>query len=202
MSGREVALVVVDDDSMVRGWVRLSLEGSEFRIAGEAASVADTPELVRRRAPDLLLVDYRLQDGTGTELVRALRAEGLRARAVIMTANNERGLNEAVREAGAHGTVLKTGSPDELLAALRLVVNGHTAFDARHPPREAGRAALTPRERDVLRLIARGSTNREVAAELALSEETVKTLLSRACTKLGVRRRTEAVATAQKRGLL
>jgi DNA-binding NarL/FixJ family response regulator len=119
-----------------------------------------------------------------------------------MTANPERGFNEAGREGGAQGTTLKSGSPHELLAALRTVARGDSAFDSRHPPRPAGRAALSPREREVVRLVAGGATNREVAQALEVGEETVKTLLARTYAKLGVRRRAEAVAEAQKQGLL
>ncbi|MEX0674581.1 MAG: response regulator, partial [Gaiellaceae bacterium] len=88
-------MLLVDDDSMVRGWVRTALEGTEFRIAGEAASTDTVLDLARRRNPDLLLLDYRIADAKGTELVRALRQEGVRAPAVLMTANPERGFNEA-----------------------------------------------------------------------------------------------------------
>ncbi len=187
---------------MVRGWVRLSLEGSEFRLAGEAGNVADALALLERRRPDLLLVDYKLGNDVGTDLIRELRQRGMTTPALLMTANPQRGFNEAARDSGAHGTVLKTGRPDELLKALRAVAVGERAFDARHPPRPPGRAALSPREREVLRLVAAGSTNKEIAATLQVGDETVKTLLARAFAKLGVRRRAEAVAAAHQRGLL
>jgi DNA-binding NarL/FixJ family response regulator len=187
---------------MVRSWVRLSLDGTEFRIAGEASTADEASELVERRRPDLLLVDYRLANGVGTELLRELRQRGTTAPAVIMTANRERGFNETAREAGAQGTLWKTGSAAELLAALRAVAAGDEAFDQRHPRRPPGRAALSPRERDVLRLVARGATNREIGSALGLGDETVKTLLARAFAKLGVRRRAEAVSEAHRRGLL
>lgn len=202
MSDREISVVLVEDDSMVRGWVRHALEGSEFRLAGEAASSAEALGLASRRRPDLLLVDYRLPDGVGTELVRRLRQQGIDAPALLMTANNERGFNETVRESGAQGSVLKSGRLEELLAALRTVAAGGLAFDPRHPKRPAGRGPLSPREREALRLVAQGATNREVAQALGVGDETVKTMLSRAFAKLGVRRRAEAVAAAHKRGLL
>jgi DNA-binding NarL/FixJ family response regulator len=187
---------------MVRSWVRLALEGSEFRLVGEAGSAAEATDLVPRRNPDLLLVDYRLPGGFGTQLVRELREEGVAAPAVVMTANPERGFNETAREAGAQGTTLKSGSQHELLETLRTVSGGATAFDPRHPQRPRGRAALSPREREVVRLVAGGATNREVARALTVSEETVKTLLARTYMKLGARRRAEAVAEAQRQGLL
>jgi DNA-binding NarL/FixJ family response regulator len=201
MSDRQVSVLLVDDDAIVRAWVRLALERSELRLAGEASSVAEGLELARRRRPDLMLVDYRLPDGTGVELVQSLRDKGIRVPTLLMTAAPEPGLNEAAREAGAHGTVLKTDRGEELLGALRAVLAGERPFDPEHP-RRAGRAPLTPRERDVLRLVAAGATNPDVARRLGVGEETVKTLLSRIFLKLGVHRRAEAVAVAQRAGLL
>jgi DNA-binding NarL/FixJ family response regulator len=202
MSAQEVGILIVEDDSMVRGWVRLALEGSEFRIIGEAASADEAVSLLTRRVADVLLVDYRLPDGRGTELIRRLRRTGVTTPAVVMTASAEPGFNEAVREAGAQGTVLKTGSVDELATALRDVVDRGIAFDQRHPRRPAGEAALSPREREVLRLVAAGRTNTQIAEDLGVGAETVKTLVARVFAKLGVRRRAEAVSAAHDRGLL
>ena len=199
---QEATVLVVEDDAMVRGWIRLSLKGSGFRVVGEASGAAEAVALAPRRAPDLLLVDYRLTDGVGTELVRTLRLQGVTAPAVLMTANHEPGFNEAAREAGAQGSVLKTGSSDELLAALGNARDGVLTFDQRHPSRSPGRGALTPREREVLRLVAAGRTNRQVADDLGIGAESVKTLVARTFLKLGVSRRAEAVAAAHRLGLL
>jgi len=197
-----VSVLLVEDDAMVRGWMRMSLEGTEFRLAGEAASAAEALELVAKRGPDVLLVDYRLPDRVGTELLRELRRSGDTTPAVLMTANAESGLNEIAREAGAQGTSMKTGRSDELLTALRLVAAGGTAFDGRHPRRPVGLAALSSREREVLRLVAEGATNREIADRLEVGAETVKTVVTRVFTKLGVRKRAEAVAVAHELGIL
>jgi DNA-binding NarL/FixJ family response regulator len=202
MNDGELSVLLVEDDAMVSGWVRLSLDGSEIRLAGVAASAAEALELAERRRVDVLLVDYRLPDGRGTELVRELRRRGIAVPAVLMTANEERGFNEAAREAGAQGTVLKTGRSDELVETLRRVHGGEQTYDGRHPQRPAGRGALSPREREVLRLVAGGSTNHQIAEKLGVGAETVKTLLARTFAKLGVRRRAEAVAAAHDRGLL
>jgi DNA-binding NarL/FixJ family response regulator len=199
---REYSVVLVDDDPMVRGWVRMSLQGSEFRVAGEAATGPEAIAIVERRQPDLILLDYHLKDSVGTRLLREMRERGVVASAVLMTSHDESGFNEAAREAGAQGTVLKTGRPDELIEALRRASAGVDSFDVRYPRRAAGRAALSPRERAALRLVARGATNREIAAELDVTPETVKTLLARSYAKLGVRRRAEAVVIAGELGLL
>jgi DNA-binding NarL/FixJ family response regulator len=198
----ETKLLVVEDDAMVRGWIRLSLEQTEFRLVGEAASAREALELLPRRVPDLLLIDYRLADGAGTELVRLLRLQGESVPAVLMTAHHEPGFNEAARDVGAQGSVLKTGSSGELLTALRLARDGRNPFDPRYPVRDVGRASLSPREREVMRLLAAGRTNREVADELCVGPETVKTLVARSFAKLGARKRAEAVATAQRLGIL
>lgn len=200
--GLDVSLLLVEDDAMVRSWVRLSLRASEFRVSAEASSAVEALELLDAVEPDFLLVDYHLPDHRGTELVRELRRRGVNSPAVLMTANQERGFNETARDAGAQGSVLKTGSPIELLEALRTVLTGRPAFDPRHPRRDPGRAALSPREREVLSLVAEGATNQEIAKELGIGVETVKTLLGRTFSKLGVQRRAQAVAAAHERGFL
>ena len=199
---KEISVLLVEDDAMVRDWIRLSLEGTEFRLAGIASSAAEARTLVGRRRPQLLLVDYRLPDGLGTELVRDLRRDGIVASAVLMTANTMVGFNESAREVGGQGSFLKSGQIAELLDTLRAVADGHDSFDGRHPKPEPGRRNLSPREREVLRLMADGKTNRQIAKALELGEETIKTLAGRAFGKLGVRRRTEAVSEAHRRGLL
>lgn len=197
-----VEVVVVEDDAMVREWVRAAFEGSEFRVAGTAASAGEALRLIERRQPGLALIDYRLPDQLGTKLVRELRRSGDPTRAVLMTANPEGGFNETAREAGAQGTVLKSGRIDEMLGTLRRVLTEGASFDGRHPRRTAERIALSPREREVLILVAHGATNRDAARQLGIGEQTVKTLLARAFAKLGVSRRSEAVAAAYEAGLL
>ena len=197
-----VPVLVVEDDAMVRGWVELALRDSEFAPAGIATTAAEALDLAARRRFDLLLIDFRLPDAPGTDLVRELRRRGIGARIILMTANPERGFNELARGAGAEGTVLKTGRHEEFLRALRLMAEGEAHFDPRHPQRGAGATALSPREREVLKLVAGGRTNREIARMLGVGSETVKTLLARTYDKLGARRRAEAVSAAHEMGLL
>lgn len=194
--------LIVDDDAIVRHWVRASLADSEFTVAGEAATPDEALRLIGRRRFDLILVDYRMPGRSGLELIRELRAVGNQAPAVLITAAAEAGLNERALEAGAQGTAVKSSSGPDLLAALRAAASGVPRFAAAHPQRPSGHRPLAPRERDVLRLVATGRTNPEIAAELDLGAETVKTLLERIFDKLGVRRRAEAVAIAERQGLL
>ena len=197
----QVAILLVEDDAMVRAWVEAVLQETEFRIVGVAPSAGTGVELAASRTPELVLTDYRLPDRPGTELVRELRLRGVRAPVIVMTANQEPGLNELAREAGAQGTTLKGGSA-ELIDALRSVADGAQVFDARHPRRREKHVNLSPRERAVLQLIAGGQTNAEIAVALGVGSETVKTLVQRIFEKLGAHRRAEAVSTAHELGLL
>ncbi len=201
-SAENIAVLVVEDDSIVRSWVRLSLRGSELRVAGEAGCAEEAEDLVGRRHCDVLLVDQHLPDRLGTELIRRLRRSGVEQPVVLMTACAEQGLNETAREAGAQASVVKSSDPELLIEVIRAALAGNGVFDAAHPRRPRGQATLTPREQEALALIAAGRTNREAAAQLGISGETVKTLLERAYVKLGVRRRAEAALEARRRGLV
>ena len=201
-SAENIAVLVVEDDSIVRSWVRLCLSDSSMRVAGEASSAREAEALVGRRHCDVLLVDQHLPDRLGTELVRSLRKRGVDLPVVLMTASAEVGLNETAREAGAQASVVKSSDPERLIEVICGTLSGHGVFDTAHPRRPDGQAALAPREQEALALVAQGKTNREVAGHLGISDETVKTLLERAYGKLGVRRRAEAVLEARRRGLV
>jgi len=200
-SVRDYGVVVVDDDAMVRAWVRAALAESMYHVSGEATRAAEAISLLERRRPDLLLVDHLLPDWTGTELVRELRRRGNAVPALLMTAAPLEGLNELARDAGIQGTVLKSAEPEELVAALEGVLVDGAAPQAAHPP-AAQNVRLSPREREVLQLIAEGATNIEIAQRLAIGRATVKTIIYRSFAKLGVRRRGEAVSEAHRLGLL
>lgn len=201
-SAEDIAVLVVEDDSIVRSWVRQCLHDSELRVAGEARSAQEADELVGRRRCDVLLVDQHLPDRLGTDLVRSLRRRGVDLPVVLMTASAEQGLNETAREAGAQASVVKSSDPQRLIEVIRGALAGESIFDIAHPRRPEGQATLAPREQQALALVATGRTNREAAAQLGISDETVKTLLERAYKKLGVRRRAEAVLEARRRGLV
>jgi DNA-binding NarL/FixJ family response regulator len=132
-------------------------------------------------------------------LVRLLRQRGDRRRILMITAGRQEGFNELARRSGANGTLVKNSDPEQLMAALRSLRAGRTWFDPRHP---TGGPTLSPREREVIRLVADGKTNREIAEALGVGEQTVKTVLGRAFVKLAVRRRADAVSEATRLGLL
>jgi DNA-binding NarL/FixJ family response regulator len=202
-AGRAVTfgVLVVDDDAIVRTWVAATLDGTEFRIVGQAARASEALDLALRRAPDLFLIDHQLPDRTGIALLHELRSRGFDAPAIVMTAAPRRGLNDAARRAGAQGSVLKSTAPGTFVDALRAAAAGESHFVAAHP-RADREVRLSPRERAILLQVSHGSTNTEIAATLGVSTETVKTILGRAFAKLGVRRRNEAVVAAQRLGLL
>jgi DNA-binding NarL/FixJ family response regulator len=196
-------VIVVDDDELVRAWLGESFRDSEFRVAGEAAGVASALELIGRRHADVLLIDFHLGDDSGIDLLRQLRAGGNTTPAVLITATSHEGMNEIAREAGAQASVLKRAQPDVMLAEMRAVLDGEDGrFDAAHPKRPVGQRMLTPRERQILILVAGGLTNRQIAEQLSVGIESVKTYLKRAYTKLGVKTRAEAVAEATRQKLL
>lgn len=195
-------ILVVDDDPIVRAWLRAALRGTEFRLAGEAGSGAEALSAIERRHVDIVLLDLRLGGRIGTDVVRDVRRAGSRTPVVVMTAVADRGLNERAREAGAQGTLAKTAEHDELLTCLREVVRGGEWFDVRHPPRNPGERPLSAQEGAILTRLAAGMTNAEIARELAIGRETVKTVLERIYAKLGAAGRTEAVDVAHRRGLL
>lgn len=194
-------MVVVDDDAMVRTWVRESLLGTPFEVVGDAASADAAERLVERRRPEIVLLDFRLGETAAVDLLRRLRRGGFDALVLLFTASPVVGLNELALESGAQGCLIKTGSADELVTALGRVAGGELVKDPRNPPAAAG-PRLTSREREVLRLIAAGKTNREIAEEIHLSVSSVKTLQARAAGKLGTSRRTETVIAAKTRGWL
>jgi DNA-binding NarL/FixJ family response regulator len=191
----------VADELPVREWIRAALRSTEFHVDGEAARASEVEELVARRRPDVLLVDVH-GDAAGIAVLQQIRAAKIEVPALLLAVSPERGFNENAEGAGAQGTVLTTGSIRQLLEALRAVVRGERSFDPRHPKRPPGQRELSPRERDVLRLVARGATNREIAGALGLGHETVKTLLARSCAKLGVDGRRDAAVAARGLGLL
>ena len=200
---QEISVLVVDDDAIVRDWVRQALTGTEFRIAGEAGTSAEALELLRRRRADVLLTDHWLPDDQlGTELVRVFRREGVKLPVVLMTAHPERGLNESAREVGIQASIVKSSDPSGLVSALRSVIEGRGFFDPQHPKRKEGEAPLAPRERDVIKLVAEGMTNKEIGQQLSIAEDTVKKHVQNLIWKLRAADRTQAAIIAHRVGIL
>jgi DNA-binding NarL/FixJ family response regulator len=181
-----------------------------FQVVGEAANGADALALVAELQPDAVLLDIKLPDIGGVELCQRIGQICPQAAVLVLTAFIDQTLVDACLRAGARGYLLKDAENLHLRESLLAVVEGNTALDPRaarvlanyvrehEPPLEA----LTPRELEVLRLVAQGLTNKEIGRTLYLSENTIKGNITDIIAKLGVRNRIEAVLIARERGLL
>ncbi len=204
-----IRILVADDHPVVRDGIRSMLSAvPDFEVVGEAASGPEAVAQVRRSDPDVVVMDLRMPGGGGVDAVRALRADGARARVLVLTTFDTDSETVAAIEAGATGYLLKDTPAADLFAAVRATAAGETVLSpavasrlASHVRRPAG-GALSAREREVLTLVARGRSNRVIAEELFVSEATVKTHLVHVYEKLGVADRAAAVATAYERGIL
>ena len=209
-----ITVVIADDQELVRTGFRKILESeADIEVVGEAGDGAQAVEEALLRRPDVVLMDIRMPKLDGLEASRRLAGT---VRVLILTTFD---LNEYVYEAlraGASGFLLKDAPADELIRAIRVVAEGEALLSpsitrrlieefARRPPpseRPAGLDDLTPREIEVLKLVARGLSNSEIANELYLSEATVKTHVGRILQKLDLRDRVQAVVLAYESGLV
>lgn len=204
-----IRILVVDDQPVVRRGVAAAVIGQPGLVfAGEAHTVESAVEIAGRARADVVLVDYRLPDMCAPEAVPLLRAALPEARLVLFTAERAAPALEAALQAGFDACVFKDTPMDGLLDAVRRVSAGETVFDSRLPVAPAGAARprsappLTRREYEVLRRVAMGETNEEIARAIGLSRNTVKSYLQTVLEKLGARNRVEALARASEAGLL
>jgi len=196
---RRLKVLVVDDHDVVHWGFRLLLSEQDWVEQCLSARTAEEAlALIRRTAPDVALVDLFLPGASGAELCRAIREASPRTR-VLLISGAGRMAPAAARSAGASGFISKDQGAGEVVAAVRMVAQGLETFA---PRQEQSEPPLTAREREVLDLIARGATNREIAQALFLSPHTVKEHTSVLYRKLGARNRAEAVQRAQRIGLL
>jgi DNA-binding NarL/FixJ family response regulator len=214
-----VRVLLCDDQALVRSGFRLILEArDDIEVVGEAEDGREVIELARQADPDVILMDIRMPNVDGVEATRRLTAEGARARILILTTFDlDEYVYEAIR-AGASGFLLKDVEPPQLVDAIRVVAAGeallaptvtrrllerfaHTLPGAEEkPPPEL--ATLSERELEVLKLLAGGLSNAELAERLFLSETTVKSHISSVLRKLGLRDRVQAVVLAYEAGLV
>ncbi len=211
------SVVIADDQHLVRGGFRLILEVAGFTIAGEAPNGREAVELARRVEPDVVLMDVRMPEMDGIEATRRIALAGLRTRVLMLTTFDlDAHVYEALR-AGASGFLLKDVERDRLVAAVSSVAAGESLFApsvlprlvlhyVSHPPAgatmEAATYELSERELEVLRLVAEGLSNAEIAERLFVSVATVKTHVSHVLQKLGVRDRVQAVVFAYQAGII
>ena len=213
-----IRVAIVEDQELVRTGLRMILDAADgIEVVGEAADGAGVPDLVRRATPDVVLMDIRMPDVDGIEATRRLAASGSPARVIVLTTFDLDEHVHAALRAGASGFMVKDGPAEEMLTAVRVVAAGESLLSpsvtrrviaelVSHPEpserRPPGLAELTPREDEVLRLLARGRSNAEIADELVVSHETVKSHVARILMKLGARDRVQAVIAAYEAGLV
>ncbi len=210
-------ILIADDQALVRAGFRLVLESQDdFEVVGEASDGAEAVAAARRERPDVVLMDVRMPEVDGIEATRRLLAGGAATTKVVMltTFDMDEYVYAALR-AGACGFLLKDVRPEQLIAAVRLVGTGDALLAPsitrrlveryaarRSTPASAEIASLTEREADVLRLMARGLANQEIADKLFVSEATVKTHVAHILDKLRVPNRVQAVVAAYESGLV
>ena len=212
-------VLIADDQALVRTGFRLILGAAGIDVVAEAANGAEAVDAVRRTRPAVVLMDVRMPEMDGLEATRRiLGADAVDPpRVVILTTFDLDRYVYAALSAGASGFLLKDVSPEQLVAAVRLVRSGdallapaitrrlierYAARDARTATLHRDLSGLTPREVEVLRLLARGRSNAELAAALHLSDATVKTHVARILSKLSLRDRAQAIVVAYETGLV
>jgi two-component system, NarL family, response regulator DevR len=207
-SPRPLTLLLVDDHEVVRqGLAAVLGRRPEFDIVGEAGTVAEAVDAARRFRPDLIVMDVRLPDGSGIEACREIRAELPDTRVVMLTSYPDEDAVLSAIIAGASGYLLKQVRARDLVAALEAVGRGESLLDPAVTGRVLERirriatadqpdelAQLTSQEQKILLLVAEGKTNKEIAAEVFLSDKTVKNYVSSILAKLNLERRAQAAA--------
>ena len=210
-------VVIADDQELVRSGLQLVLEARGCAVVGVAGNGREAVEVVRRKAPEVVLMDIRMPVLDGIAATRELTAAGLPSRVLVLTTDDlDRDVDDALA-AGAAGFLLKATPPDRLVEGIRTVAAGEALLAPtltrrlieaylRQPPPVSGVpdrfAKLTEREREVLVLMARGRSNDEIAGDLVVAPATVKTHVNRVLAKMGVVTRVQAVVRAYEYGLV
>ena len=211
-----IKILIADDHLIIRQGLRLILETeSDFELVGEASDGAEAVSLCQKLTPDVALMDLRMPNMDGLTAIERLRAEQPGVAVVILTTFNEDELMFRGLQAGAHGYLLKDTDRATLFDTIRAAARGETLLKpdimarllaranapaSASPP--GGPPTLTEREQQVLTAVARGGRSKEIAAQLGISERTVKAHLASIYNKLGVDSRAAAIAVAAQRGLL
>jgi DNA-binding NarL/FixJ family response regulator len=202
----EITCLIADDHEVVREGLRLSLSRSpHIRVIGEASDGESAVALAERRRPDVVIMDIRMPGMDGLEATRQLKDRLPEASVLIFTAYGERSLLGRGLESGARGYLLKEAPNETLVRAIEKVASGEGYVDPALMPSFLTRDSqelLTPREREILQLLADGMSNGDVAAKLFISQETVKSHVRHILAKLEADTRTHAVAIALRESII
>jgi two-component system, NarL family, response regulator LiaR len=209
----KILILLADDHNIVRAGVRQLLEGADdLRVIAEAEDGEEAKALIQQHKPDVVVLDIQMPKASGIEVTRWVRSNLPEVGILILTAYDDDPYVMAVLQAGANGYVLKTGREEELIQAVRDVYEGKSALDPKitrklmtnlfKGPERGIVEPLTDRELDVLRLAARGYTNKAIGVQLAISDRTVQGHLAHIFAKLQANSRTEAVMKAVSLGLI
>lgn len=215
-----IRIYIVDDHTVLRSGLRMLLNAEEdMLVVGEASDIFQAAQEVELQRPDVALVDISMPGMNGLDGLSQLKEKSPESKFLILTMHNDEGYLRLALSSGASGYVLKQAANDELLSAIRVVSQGGTYLHPVHRSLlfrgEAGAQEnapggadlesydrLSPREKEILRLIALGYTNRQAAGELFLSEKTIETYKARLMSKLGLRSRIDLVRYAVRLGLI
>lgn len=204
-------ILIADDHQIVRRGLRMTIDAeTDMQVIGEAENGLQVAALVKKHAPDVVLLDLQMPGQNGVETLKELRVDHASLPVLILTSFSDDAHLYAALRAGASGFLLKDMGADDLLAAIRGAAEGKPQLHPDIAKRLMERVAmpddpfetLTDRERDVLKMIARGRSNKEIAAQLVLTEMTVKGYVSDVFAKLGVNDRTQAALMAVRYGLI
>jgi DNA-binding NarL/FixJ family response regulator len=203
----EITVLLADDHEVVREGLRLALLRSpHIRVVGEAPDGATAVALAERRKPDVVVMDLRMPEMDGIEATEEIMRRAPEVKVLIFTAYSERALLQRGLESGARGYILKEAPHETLLRAIEKVAAGDTFVDPALMPSlttaKDGTDVLTQREREILQLLADGMSNADVAAQLFISQETVKSHVRHILTKLEADTRTQAVAIALREAMI
>ncbi len=210
MTTPPIRVVLADDHGVVRRGIRDFLaEAGDIAVVAEAENGLQAFDLVAQHQPDVVMLDIQMPGENGIEVARRLRADGLTLGILILTAFDDPPYIKAALEAGANGYVLKSSDADEIIEAVRAAHEGKTMLSVKLGASLANVLAsrelasqLSEREQDVLRLAARGLTNKAIGFQLSISDRTVQGHLAKIYEKLGASSRTEAVIRAVRLGLI
>lgn len=202
----QIRIMIVDDHFVVRmGLVAIISTYPELVVVAECANGRQAIEMFRQHRPDVTLMDLRMPGMSGVEVIKAIREEFPNSRIIVLTTyDGDEDIYRAL-QAGARAYLLKDLPGDELVDAIKAVHGGQTRIPSQVASRLAERlprSELTPREMEVLELIVKGKANKEIAADLSITEGTVKVHVNNILGKLGVSDRTQAATTALRRGII